>query len=62
MDPQFTWLSLVDTLASGDVTKYEQVYDVSYELCLSKLSYDHAKDKYTREVNRRIELQNRARR
>jgi hypothetical protein len=62
MSKSWNWISIVDTLAGGDITKWDSVQQIEYEQCLIKLSYDNAKDKYTREVNRRIEIQNRGRR
>lgn len=56
---QFNWISFVDTLANGDITKYEKIYELGYEECLFKLLYEHHKDKYTKELNRRAELQHR---
>jgi len=58
MPSEFNWMSFVDVLANGDITKYEAVYELEYQLCLHKLLFDHHRDKYNREMNRRIELQN----
>lgn len=59
MPDEFNWISFIDTLANGDITKYSIIYDLQYEECMFKLLYEHHKDKYTREINRRQELQNR---
>jgi hypothetical protein len=57
MDKQFSWISFIDTLAGGDITKYKKIYKLSYEECLYKLLYEHHKDKYNSEINRRAQLQ-----
>lgn len=56
---QFNWISIIDTLASGDITKYAQVMELSYEECLYHLLYRHHKDRYINEINRRQELKHR---
>lgn len=56
MPEEFNWVSFVDTLAGGDICKYEKIYELKYEECLFKLLYEHHRDKYMNEVNRRQEL------
>lgn len=56
---QFSWISFIDTLAGGDITKYDAVSSLRYEECLFKLLYDHHKDKYNAELNRRQMIRNR---
>jgi hypothetical protein len=59
MSEDFNWIAMIDTLAGGDITKYETIYDIEYETCMFKMLYDHHRDKYHREINRRQELQRR---
>lgn len=61
MDSQFNWISFVDRLANGDITKYDLIYEMNYETCMFKMLYEHHKDKYHKEINRRQQLQNRNR-
>ena len=49
---------MIDSLANGDITKYELIYELKYEECLYKLLFEHHKDKYNNEINRRQRLQN----
>lgn len=58
---EFNWISMIDALANGDITKYEYIYNMKYEECLFNLLYNHHKDRYTNELNRRAALQNRTR-
>jgi hypothetical protein len=54
---ELNWVSFIDQLAGGDITKYALVYEIRYEECLMKLLLNHHKDKYTNEINRRQQLQ-----
>jgi len=47
---------MVDNLANGDITKYEQIYELSYIECLNTLNLRHYRDKYTEKMNRIAEL------
>lgn len=58
MPDGFGWISFIDTLAGGDITKYEAIYDMNYEQCMYKLLYMYHCDKVTREINKRQALQN----
>jgi len=59
MDKQFNWIAFIDNLAGGDITKYDAVYEIPYQVSLHKMLYNHHKDKYMNEINRRQELQRR---
>ena len=53
---QFNWISYIDRLAGGDFSKYDIIYEKSYEESLSYLFYKHSVDKYTEQINKRAEL------
>lgn len=61
MPEQFNWISFIDILADGDILKYPLIDELDYEECLFKYLYEHYKDKYTKELNRRQEIRNRIR-
>jgi len=51
IDERWGWLSMVDRLSSGDITKHENIYERNYIECLNLLSYWHEKDKYMEQMN-----------
>ncbi len=51
IDNRWNWLSMVDRLSGGDITKHDLVYDRNYIECLNLLSYWHEKDKYMEQIN-----------
>ena len=53
---RWKWFSIVERLADGDVTKFEQVYEVSYLTALNTLSYWKEKQDYQDRMNRRQEM------
>ena len=40
---RWSWFQMIDTLAEGDITKFDQVTDLNFILCLNKLSYNKEK-------------------
>lgn len=52
IDSKWSWLSMVDRLSNGDITKHDLVYERNYIECLNLLSYWHEKDKYMEEINK----------
>lgn len=52
MDNKWNWLSMVDRLSNGDITKHDLVYERNYIECLNLLSYWHEKDRYMEEMNK----------
>jgi hypothetical protein len=46
MDPVWNWISMVDRLACGDITKHDAIYDKNYIECLNLLAFWAYKDKY----------------
>ncbi len=51
IDNRWNWLSMVDRLSGGDITKHDLIYDRNYIECLNLLSYWHEKDKYMEQIN-----------
>ncbi len=52
LDDRWGWMSMVDRLSSGDITKHDLVYDRNYIECLNLLSYWKEKDEYMEEMNK----------
>jgi hypothetical protein len=52
MDEKWGWMSMVDRLSNGDITRHDLVYERNYIECLNLLSYWHEKDKYMEEMNK----------
>ena len=42
----FDFLSFIDALAGGDITKYDAVYDLNYIFCLEKLLFYKHRDEF----------------
>ena len=53
LDSKWKWLSMVDRLSGGDITKYDQVYDRNYIECLNVLSFWYERDKYVESINKK---------
>jgi hypothetical protein len=51
MDSKWGWVSMVDRLSNGDITKHEQIYELNYIECLNVLAYWKEKDDYMNEMN-----------
>lgn len=51
MDSRWSWLSMIDRLSNGDITKHDEIYERNYIECLNLLSYWHEKDKYMEQMN-----------
>ena len=58
---RWKWFSMIERLAGGDVTKFEEVYDVSYLTALNTLSYWKEKDDYENMMRKRQEMMNKHR-
>lgn len=52
MDPVWNWISMVDRLANGDITKHEQIYETNYIECLNLLAFWSYKDKYHQQIEK----------
>ena len=51
MDSRWGWLSMIDRLSNGDITKHDEIYEKNYIECLNMLSYWHEKDQYMEQMN-----------
>jgi len=52
MNEKWQWISMVDRLSGGDVTKHEDVYKMNYIYCLNVLSFYHERDLYNEQINK----------
>lgn len=41
---EYTWISMIDRLSNGDITKHDEVYDRNYIECLNLLSFWKVRD------------------
>tara|TARA_R110000796_G_scaffold208478_3_gene324757 strand:+ start:223 stop:495 length:273 start_codon:yes stop_codon:yes gene_type:complete len=55
---RWKWFSIVERLAQGDITKFSEVYKISYISALNTLSYWHERDQYQERLRKRQELIN----
>lgn len=60
MDPKWGFISMVDRLTNGDITKDELVYDIEYISCMTRLLFWKEKDDYIDKLNKAEEAQNKA--
>jgi len=51
MDDRWGWVSMMDRLSNGDITKHDAIYERNYIECLNILSYWHEKDRYMEQMN-----------
>jgi hypothetical protein len=51
MDGRWGWVSMMDRLSNGDITKHDAIYERNYIECLNILSYWHEKDRYMEQMN-----------
>jgi len=56
MDRKWGWISMIDRLSNGDITKHDQIYERNLIECLNLLGYWHDRDEYYEQVNKRMEL------
>jgi hypothetical protein len=52
IDDRWSWLSMVDRLSDGDITKHDLIYERNYIECLNLLSYWHERDAYNEQMNK----------
>jgi hypothetical protein len=58
MDKSWGWMSVIDRLTDGDITKDEEVFKIPYIHCLVRLLYFKDKDEYIEKVNKANESKN----
>ena len=52
MPENMTWLSMIDRLSGGDITKHDFIYERNYIECLNLLSLWWYQDKYTNDIRK----------
>lgn len=50
--PRWKWFSLIEKMAQGDITKFEEVYKQNFISALNLLSFWKERDEYLREVEK----------
>lgn len=50
--PRWKWFSLIEKMAQGDITKFEDVYKQNFIAALNLLSYWKERDEYLKEVEK----------
>tara|TARA_R110001606_G_scaffold169273_1_gene314226 strand:+ start:4358 stop:4615 length:258 start_codon:yes stop_codon:yes gene_type:complete len=60
--PQFSdrwkWFGMIERLAGGDVTKFNEVYKITYITALNTLSFWHERDEYQNRLQKRQDMMN----
>lgn len=56
MNPKWRWFSIIERLADGDITRFDEIYKQSYINCLNLLSYWKEKNDYENSMRRREEM------
>lgn len=51
MNEKWQWISMVDRLSNGDITKHTEIYEMNYVYCLNILSYWYERDTYNEQIN-----------
>jgi hypothetical protein len=51
MDNRWGWISMIDRLSNGDITKHDEIYDRNYIECLNILSFWSERDRYMEQMN-----------
>jgi len=54
LDPRYSWISMIDRLANGDVTKYDSVYEITMEEAYLSMEYWKVRDEWVEECNKII--------
>lgn len=54
IDERYTWVSMVDRLSGGDITKHDKVYEMNYIACLNLLSFWRERDNYQEQQNKQM--------
>ena len=55
---RWKWFSIIERLAGGDITKFKEVYEVTYISALNTLSYWHERDQYQERLQKRQDMMN----
>ena len=55
---RWKWFSIIERLAEGDITKFNDVYKVTYLTALNTLSYWKERDDYQERLQKRQDMMN----
>jgi len=55
---RWKWFSIIERLANGDITKFNEVYKITYITALNTLSYWKERDDYQERLRKRQEMMN----
>ena len=55
---RWKWFSIIERLAKGDITKFNEVYAITYITALNTLSYWHERDQYQARLQKRQDMMN----
>lgn len=55
---RWKWFSIIERLAKGDITKFNDVYKVAYLTALNTLSYWKERDDYQERLQKRQDMMN----
>ena len=51
MDNRWGWISMMDRLSNGDITKHDEIYERNYIECLNLLSFWSERDRHMEQMN-----------
>lgn len=54
LDERYAWISMIERLAQGDITKFDDVYQMSVEESYYLLEYWKVRDEWTDDCNKII--------
>lgn len=58
MDPGWGFMSMLDRLTEGDITKDKEIYKISWIECMTRLLYWQDKDEWMDKMNKMEESKN----
>jgi len=58
MPDDLDWISIIDRLADGDITKHKVIYETNYIECLNLMAYWNHRDRYVEQMNKAINRKN----
>lgn len=54
LDERYAWISMIERLAQGDITKFDSIYQMSVEESYYLLEYWKVRDEWTDDCNKII--------
>lgn len=55
MPNKWAYISMIDRLSNGDITKHKDVYEENFIYCLNVLGFMKDRDDYMNEMNKRTQ-------